>query len=147
MFELLNILFIPTFYQLSFVFFLSIICTDVYWWQDGAIVANNPTIFAMQEAKLLWPDARIDCLVSIGCGAVPIKVNVYFILADRKFDNIVVIDLLWAVILADREFGNIMVIDVKCNDYEHKVAINLAYQLGIRFVTICCTSQVRNTND
>lgn len=48
---------------------------DVYRWQDGAIVANNPTVFAMQEAKLLWPDARIDCLVSIGCGSVPIKVR------------------------------------------------------------------------
>ncbi|KAM7530779.1 hypothetical protein LguiB_034189 [Lonicera macranthoides] len=48
---------------------------DVYRWQDGAIVANNPTIFAMQEAKLLWPDVRIDCLVSIGCGSVPTKVR------------------------------------------------------------------------
>nr|DAD20537.1 TPA_asm: hypothetical protein HUJ06_022000 [Nelumbo nucifera] len=42
-------------------------------WQDGAIVANNPTIFAIREAQLLWPDTRIDCLVSIGCGSVPTK--------------------------------------------------------------------------
>nr|XP_018686734.1 PREDICTED: phospholipase A I-like isoform X4 [Musa acuminata subsp. malaccensis] len=42
-------------------------------WQDGAIVANNPTIFSIREAQLLWPDARIDCLVSIGCGSVPTK--------------------------------------------------------------------------
>jgi hypothetical protein len=48
---------------------------DVNRWQDGAIVANNPTIFAIREAQLLWPDTRIDCLVSIGCGAVPTKVN------------------------------------------------------------------------
>ncbi|KAJ8763186.1 hypothetical protein K2173_025571 [Erythroxylum novogranatense] len=41
--------------------------------QDGAIVANNPTIFAIREAQLLWPDTKIDYLVSIGCGSVPTK--------------------------------------------------------------------------
>lgn len=49
---------------------------DVNRWQDGAIVANNPTIFAIREAQLLWPDTKIDCLVSIGCGSVPTKVIV-----------------------------------------------------------------------
>ncbi|XP_030968932.1 phospholipase A I [Quercus lobata] len=48
---------------------------DVHRWQDGAIVANNPTVFAIREAQLLWPDTRIDCLVSIGCGSVPTKVR------------------------------------------------------------------------
>ena len=47
-------------------------------WQDGAIVANNPTIFAIREAQLLWPDTKIDCLVSIGCGSVPTKVVHFF---------------------------------------------------------------------
>lgn len=37
-------------------------------------MANNPTIFALREAQLLWPDAKIDCLVSIGCGSVSTKV-------------------------------------------------------------------------
>ncbi|CAN0852370.1 Phospholipase A I [Linum grandiflorum] len=46
---------------------------DINRWQDGAIVANNPTIFAIREAQLLWPDTRIDCLVSVGCGSVPTK--------------------------------------------------------------------------
>ena len=37
-------------------------------------MANNPTIFAIREAQLLWPDTRVDCLVSIGCGSTPMKV-------------------------------------------------------------------------
>eukprot|EP00897_Mesotaenium_endlicherianum_P003568 jgi/Mesen1/3239/ME000187S02402 len=42
-------------------------------WQDGAIVANNPALIAVREARLLWPDAPIDCIVSLGCGQVPLK--------------------------------------------------------------------------
>lgn len=54
-------------------YYLDDFSDDVFRWQDGAIVANNPTIFAIREAQLLWPDTRIDCLVSIGCGSVPTK--------------------------------------------------------------------------
>lgn len=39
--------------------------------QDGALTANNPTGLALQQAKLLWPQKSIDCIVSIGLGAVP----------------------------------------------------------------------------
>ena len=39
-------------------------------WQDGAIVANNPAVVAVKEARLLWPDTPIDCLVSLGAGEV-----------------------------------------------------------------------------
>ncbi|KAG6641648.1 phospholipase A I-like isoform X1 [Carya illinoinensis] len=56
-------------------YYLDDFSDDVLRWQDGAIVANNPTIFAIREAQLLWPDTRIDCLVSIGCGSVPTKVR------------------------------------------------------------------------
>ncbi|KAL5775437.1 hypothetical protein ACOSP7_012994 [Xanthoceras sorbifolium] len=56
-------------------YYLDDFSDDVYRWQDGAIVANNPTIFAIREAQLLWPDTKIDCLVSIGCGSVPTKVR------------------------------------------------------------------------
>ncbi|KAL6840609.1 hypothetical protein ACP4OV_029473 [Aristida adscensionis] len=54
-------------------YYLDDFSDDVNRWQDGAIVANNPTIFAIREAQLLWPDTRIDCLVSVGCGSVPTK--------------------------------------------------------------------------
>ncbi|KAK9706439.1 hypothetical protein RND81_07G124600 [Saponaria officinalis] len=56
-------------------YYLDDFSDDVNRWQDGAIVANNPTIFAIREAQLLWPDTKIDCLVSIGCGSVRTKVR------------------------------------------------------------------------
>ncbi|KAG6754544.1 hypothetical protein POTOM_040331 [Populus tomentosa] len=56
-------------------YYLDDFSDDVNSWQDGALVANNPTIFAIREAQLLWPDTRIDCLVSIGCGSIPTKVR------------------------------------------------------------------------
>ncbi|XP_009113114.1 phospholipase A I isoform X2 [Brassica rapa] len=56
-------------------YYLDDFSVDSYRWQDGAIVANNPTIFAIREAQLLWPDTKIDCLVSIGSGSVPTRVR------------------------------------------------------------------------
>ncbi|KAL6567481.1 Phospholipase A I [Orobanche gracilis] len=56
-------------------YYLDDFSDGIYRWQDGAIVANNPTIFAIREAQLLWPDSKIDCLVSVGCGSVPTKIR------------------------------------------------------------------------
>ena len=39
--------------------------------QDGAATANNPAGLALIEARRLWPDAHVDCLVSLGSGTVP----------------------------------------------------------------------------
>ncbi|OMP04574.1 hypothetical protein COLO4_09520 [Corchorus olitorius] len=47
--------------------------SDVYCWQDGAIVANNPSIFTIREAQLLWPQTNIYCLVSSSCGSFTYK--------------------------------------------------------------------------
>ena len=36
--------------------------------QDGAIVANNPSVQALAEAQRLWPGRPIDVLLSVGTG-------------------------------------------------------------------------------
>ncbi|GFR41419.1 hypothetical protein Agub_g2103, partial [Astrephomene gubernaculifera] len=46
------------------------VCGDDRY-QDGAATANNPSILALQQARLLWPHTPLAALVSIGCGTAP----------------------------------------------------------------------------
>jgi hypothetical protein len=48
--------------------------TPVQWegglYCDGALVANNPTAIALQEAKAIYPGIPVELVVSIGTGII-----------------------------------------------------------------------------
>jgi calcium-independent phospholipase A2-gamma len=41
--------------------------------RDGGMIANNPASIALHEAKCLWPDKRIDMLLSVGTGVTTVQ--------------------------------------------------------------------------
>ncbi|KAF4690430.1 hypothetical protein FOZ60_017422 [Perkinsus olseni] len=55
------------------VYFAPVVLEDGTVIQDGAMVANNPAHLALHEAARVFPNRRVECLVSIGTGRVPIE--------------------------------------------------------------------------
>ena len=58
--------------------------------QDGAAIANNPALIALQEARALWPDVPIDCLVSMGCGSTPVQKRERSVSAYLETGNVLI---------------------------------------------------------
>jgi predicted acylesterase/phospholipase RssA len=54
-------------------YYLADFAVDGERWQDGGVSCNNPSVVAVQEARCVWPDCDIDCIISLGSGEPPTK--------------------------------------------------------------------------
>ncbi|KAL1918552.1 uncharacterized protein VTP21DRAFT_3212 [Calcarisporiella thermophila] len=53
-------------------FFKEIIIDGIKYF-DGGIGANNPSEIALAETEKIWPEAKVNCLLSLGTGTAPIS--------------------------------------------------------------------------